>query len=72
MEFDLDHFFLFIDQYDTRVELMLEEFVDGLQVVSLRRLIGFDEGEYVVFASLDSVVEGVDMWCHDDVIKEGQ
>jgi hypothetical protein len=51
----------------------LKDLVADLDIVSLKEILKIEtEGEFVVFAAFESVIEGVDMWYSDESPKDGQ
>jgi hypothetical protein len=62
-----------IGESEAFIQLQLKDLVADLDIVSLKEILKIEtEGEFVVFAAFDSVVEGVDMWYSDESPKDGQ
>jgi hypothetical protein len=55
----------------TSVLIRLEEFLDKMEIKTLAEINALNmEGKFIVLASIDSLVEGVDMWYKGDVLGE--
>jgi len=55
----------------TSTLIRLDDFIDNLEIKTLTEIITLDmEGKFVVLASVESLVEGVDMWYKVDNVGE--